>query len=164
MNILDAIILLCLIPAVIQGLRKGFVSQIISITSIIVGVWAAAKFTDAVMDWISKYIEGSEQLMHIAAFAVILVAVILVLSLLGKLIESILKLTLLGWVNRLLGVIFSALKVTLIIGLIFTLINSITLTSGLIGQETIENSVLYTPINNIANTIFPYIKNLLISK
>ena len=162
MNILDAIILLCLIPAVIQGLRKGFISQVTSIISIVVGVWAAANFTGVVVEWISKYFEATEQLIHLAAFAIILVAAILALALVGKLIESILKLTLLGWVNKLLGIIFSALKATLIIGLALSLINSIALISGLITPEIIETSALYEPITNIADTIFPYIKNILI--
>ena len=95
MNILDAIILLCLIPAVIQGLRKGFISQVISILSIVVGVWAAARFTKIVTDWISQYITASEQIIGIVAFALILIGVFLVLGIVGKLLESILKLTLL---------------------------------------------------------------------
>ena len=164
MNILDAIILLCLIPAVIQGLRKGFISQVFSIASIVVGVWAAGKFTDVVMAWISQHFEASEQLAHIASFAVILTVVILGLSLLGKLVESIFKLVLLGWVNKLLGVVFSSLKAILIIGLTLSLINSIAITNGLIDPKIMESSILYGPIKDIADTIFPYIKNILITK
>lgn len=164
MNILDAIILLCLIPAVIQGLRKGFISQVFSVASIVVGVWAAGKFNDVVMDWVSLHFKASEQLIHIVSFAVILIVVILALSLLGKLIESIFKLAMLGWVNKLLGVVFSALKTILIVGLILSLIGSITITSGLITPEVMENSVLYGPIKHTADVIFPYIKNLLTIK
>ena len=61
MNILDAIILICLIPALIQGLRKGFISQAISIVSVVVGIWASARFANLVADWVAQYITASEQ-------------------------------------------------------------------------------------------------------
>lgn len=161
MNILDAIILLCLIPAVIQGLRKGFISQVISILSIVVGVWAAARFTGIVMGWISQYITASEQIIGIIAFVLILIGVFLILGLVGKALESIFKLTLLGWLNKLLGMVFSALKVILIIGLIFISFHTVAVSSGLVNPDILHKSALYGPISDIANSVFPYIKNIL---
>jgi membrane protein required for colicin V production len=164
MNILDAIILLCLIPAVIQGLRKGFISQVISILSIVVGVWAAARFTRIVMGWISQYITASEQIIGIVAFVLILIGVFLILGVVGKVLESILKLTMLGWLNKLLGMVFSTLKVILIIGLIFISFHSIAISSGLVSPGIFHSSTLYGPISDIANSVFPYIKSILTLK
>lgn len=161
MNILDAIILLCLIPAVIQGLRKGFISQVISILSIVVGVWAAARFTRIVMGWISQYITASEQIIGIVAFVLILIGVFLILGVVGKVLESILKLTMLGWLNKLLGMVFSTLKVILIIGLIFISFHSLAISSGLVSPDIFQKSALYAPISDIANSVFPYIKSIL---
>ncbi len=45
MNILDIIILTCFVAAIVQGLRKGFVAQVIAIISIIVGVWLSFRFS-----------------------------------------------------------------------------------------------------------------------
>ena len=164
MNTVDIILLICFIPAIIQGLRKGFIAQAISIVSIVAGIWASARFADMVTAWASQYIAASEQVLKIVAFAIILIAVFVVLGLLGKLLEGVFKLVMLGWVNKLLGVVFSALKTILIAGLILSLIGSITITSGLITPEVMENSVLYGPIKHTADVIFPYIKNLLTIK
>ena len=87
MNIIDAIILICLIPALVQGLRKGFISQAISIISLIVGIWASAHFAGVVTEWISQYITASEQVLNIIAFAVILIIAFVVLGLTGRLLE-----------------------------------------------------------------------------
>ena len=106
MNILDIILLICFIPALIQGIRKGFIAQAISIISIIVGIWTSARFADILGGWIGKYITASEQILKIAAFAIILVAVILALAALGKLLEGMFRLVMLGWLNKLLGVVF----------------------------------------------------------
>jgi len=164
MNILDSIILICLIPAVIQGLRKGFISQAISIVSFIVGIWASARFANIVTAWISQYITASEQILKIVAFALILVVVFIVLGLVGRLLESILNFAFLGWINKLAGVIFSLLKAFLILGLVIIAFNSLNATFGFVKPEVLADSVLYGPLKNIADTVFPYIKNMLTLK
>lgn len=164
MNIIDAIILICLIPALIQGLRKGFISQAVSIVSLVVGIWASAHFAEIVTAWISRYITASEQILKIVAFALILVAVFIALGLIGRLLESILKFAFLGWVNKLLGVVFSLLKAFLIIGLIIILFSSLNSNLGLVKPEILTDSVLYQPMKEMADAVFPFIKNILTLK
>ena len=164
MNILDAIILICLIPAIFQGLRKGFISQAISIISLIAGVWASARFADIVTLWASKYITASEQILKIVAFAIILIVVFIILGLIGRLLESVLKFVFLGWLNRLAGLIFSLMKALLILGLVTIAFSSINDALGLVKPEVISESMLYQPLKDAADTIFPYIKNMLTQK
>jgi membrane protein required for colicin V production len=161
MNILDVIILLALIPAIIQGLRKGFISQAISIISIIAGIWASARFANLVTNWVSQYITASEQILKVIAFALILVIVFIILGLLGKLLESVLKLVMLGWVNKLLGVAFSLMKAVLIIGIVIIAFNALNSSLGIVKPEVINGSVLYEPLKSLADAIFPYIKSML---
>lgn len=161
MNILDIIILLCLVPAIVQGIRKGFISQAISIISIIAGVWASAKFASIVAEWVAQYITASEQVIKIVSFALVLVAVFIVLGLLGKALEGILKLVMLGWLNRLLGVVFSLAKCVLILGLVVLAFNSLNATFGLVKPSVMSDSVLYPVIKDLADAVFPYLKNLL---
>lgn len=40
MNILDIILLLCLIPALFSGLKKGFIAQVIAIIALVLGSFA----------------------------------------------------------------------------------------------------------------------------
>ena len=164
MNILDIIILLCLVPAIVQGLRKGFISQAISIISIIAGMWASAKFADVVADWVSQYITAPEQAIRLTAFAIVLIGAFLLLALIGKALEGILKLVMLGWVNRILGVVFSVAKCVLILGLLVTVFNSLNVTLGLVKPEVLADSILYPYIQEVADFIFPYLKSLLAAK
>jgi membrane protein required for colicin V production len=161
MNILDVIILLALIPAIIQGLRKGFISQAISIISIIAGIWASDRFANLVTNWVSQHITASEQILKVIAFALILVIVFIILGLLGKLLESVLKLVMLGWVNKLLGVVFALLKTGLIVGLVIMLFCSLNNNLHLVSDEILAESVLFTPLKNAAYTVFPYLKSLI---
>ena len=161
MNILDIIILICLIPAIFQGIRKGFISQAISIASVVIGIWSSAKFADIAAQWLAQHITVSEQVHKIVAFAVILVIVFIALGLIGRLLESILNFAFLGWVNKLAGVLFSVLKITLILGLIAVAFNSLNNSFNLVKPEIIADSVLYGPLKELADAIFPYIKNMI---
>ena len=88
MNIVDIILLICFVPAVIQGFRKGFISQIVAIVSIIVGVWVAFRFALDGSQWLAQYIQGSEQMLKLVSFAIIFIAAIVALTLLGRLLEG----------------------------------------------------------------------------
>lgn len=164
MNILDIIILICLVPAIIQGLRKGFISQAISIISLIAGVWASAKFANLVGEWLSQYITASEQVLKVVSFAIILIVVFIILGLIGKVLDKIIRLVMLGWLNKLLGVVFSLAKCLLILGLITLAFNSLNTSFNLVKPEVLSESILYPVIKEITDTVFPYIKSLLTLK
>lgn len=161
MNILDFIILLCFIPAVINGLKKGFIAQVIAIVSLILGAWMSYKFSSSVSTWIGQWIEGSEQILQIISFIIIFIVVIFALYMLGKAIEASIRIIMLGWLNKLLGVIFSILKCMLIIGLLVMAFNAINETFGIVNEGKLAESLLYTPIKNMTYSIFPYIKDML---
>jgi membrane protein required for colicin V production len=163
MNLLDIIILICLILALIHGIIKGFISQAISLISIIVGVWAASHFSDLVYQWLAAHITGSEQTLKIAAFAIIFVIVIVALTLIGKLLEKVIELIMLGWLNRLLGGVFAVAKWLLIMGVITIGFNYLNETFNLVTSETLAQSQLYQMLNDIAGFIFPNPKNLFIA-
>ena len=161
MSILDIILLICFIPALVQGVRKGFIAQAISIASIIVGIWASSRFAEVVSEWLGKYITVSDQVMKVVAFALIFIAVFLVLAAVGKLLEGMFKIVTLGWLNRLAGLVFALLKTSLILGILIMVFTSLNDTFDLVSEATLNESVLYPPFKEAAFKIFPYIKDML---
>ena len=161
MNILDIILLICIIPALIQGFRKGFISQVIAIISLIAGVWLSARFSTSVSAWIAQYIQGSGQILQIVSFLLIFCLVIAGLAAIGKILEGTIKLVMLGWLNRLLGVVFSFLKASLVIGLIIMAFCSLNNTFNLVSEDILNQSVLFPPFRDTAYAVFPYLKDLL---
>lgn len=164
MNILDIIILICFIPALVQGLRKGFISQAISIISILLGVFLSFQCSSSLSGWLAQYIEGSEQILKIVSFALILVGVMAGLAIAGRLLEKFMDFVLLGWVNKLLGIAFSLLKCALIVGLVIMAFNSLNNTFNFISEEELAKSTLYPPLKSLAYTVFPYLKDMLFWK
>jgi len=161
MNVLDIILLICFIPAVIQGIRNGFIAQVISIAALILGVWASARFTPEVSTWLAQYITVSDQVMKVISFTAILLMSFLVLALIGKFLEATFKLVMLGWLNSLLGAVFSLIKAGLVIGLVIMAFCSLNNTFNFVSEEVLNESVLFPPLKKMAYTVFPYLKELL---
>ena len=161
MNILDIILLLCFIPAVISGLRKGFIAQVIAIISLVLGVWLSVKFAVLAGRWLGQWIETSPQLLNGIAFALIFIIVVFALFALGKILEKTIKIIMLGWLNRLLGVLFSMLKCILILGFICIVFESINTRYGIVPASYLDSSLLYGPFRDIAISVFPYFKELI---
>ena len=91
-------------------------------------------------------------------------AVFLALTLAGKALEGLVKVVMLGWLNKLLGVAFSLLKVILAIGLVILLIDTVTHALEIDCSKTTAESLLYNPIKSFADVFFPYIKELIFNK
>ena len=160
----DIIILLCFLPAVISGLMKGFIQQVVALVSLLLGAWLAFKFSNVVGEWLQPYFNVSETVMHVISFAVIMVAVVLVLFVLGKILTGVTKLVMLGWLDRLLGLVFALLLAGLLIGIGIVLFDTVNVKFDLVDEAVLEESVLYGPIRDIAYTVFPYLKELLLKQ
>ncbi len=164
MNIIDIIILLCCVPAVFRGLSKGFIAQVAALVALVLGAWMSFHFSGVVVDWLKPAMDIAPALLQAIAFTLILLAVFIVLTLAGKMLEGIVKIVMLGWLNKLLGVVFALLKVCLAIGLFILLFDSVTSALEIDCSKTIGGSLLYTPVKDFANVVFPYMKELIFNK
>ena len=161
METLDIIILICFIPAIIRGLQKGFIEQAVALVSLILGAWLAFHFSSLVSGWLHPYLDVSESVLNVISFALIVTVVVLLLFLLGKMLTGVVKLVLLGWLDRLLGLAFAILKAGLIIGLAIILFDTLNVKFEFVKPEVLDASVLYNPIKDMSYAIFPYLKELL---
>lgn len=160
----DIIILICFLPAIISGIMKGFIEQAVALVSLILGAWLAFKFSTVVSDWLQPYFNVSETVMNVISFVVIMVAVVLVLFVLGKILTGVTKLVMLGWLDRLLGLVFALLKAGLLIGIAIILFDTLNVKFEFVDEKVLDESVLYAPIRDIAYVIFPYLKELLLKQ
>lgn len=162
MCIFDILILLCLIPALIGGLRNGFIKEAAGIVSIILGAWMAFHFSEPVCEWVSQQFPGaSPTLTHVLGYVVIFIVVLLIFGLVARLLRKIIQFATLGWLDRMLGAIFSIAKAALIIGLLILIFEPFNTTLGIVSDDTLSSSKLYGPVRDAAYKIFPYLKALI---
>ena len=162
MNILDIVLLVCLIPALIQGLRKGFIAQVVSIISLVLGGWLAYKFSAVVTEWLAQWLDITGQALNIISFILIFAVVVTLLFLLGKILEASVKIILLGWLNKLLGLVFALFKYALVIGLLVILFDSINDKFSLVSRSYLDSSFMYSGLKSISYSVFPYLKSLFV--
>jgi membrane protein required for colicin V production len=93
-----------------------------------------------------------------------MVAVVLVLFVLSKILTGVTKLVMLGWLDRLLGLVFALLKAGLLIGIAIILFDTLNVKFEFVEEKVLDESVLYAPIRDIAYVIFPYLKELLLKQ
>lgn len=161
MNTIDIILLVCLFPGVVQGIRKGFISQVISIISVVIGIWASFKFSEIVSTWLSQFLTVSPAMMNIISFIVIFLAVAVALRFVEKAISGIIKFVMLGWADKLLGVGFALLKYLILVSVVVMIFSAANVDRAIVKKEILEESVLYEPIKDFGYTVFPFFKELL---
>lgn len=160
MGTIDIIILACFLPAVVIGLKDGFVRQLVALSALILGLYLSVRFSAPVGQWITERWHLEPFWIKVISFSAIFIAVALVLSLLGKLLEKVLKITMLGWLNRILGLVFAIITTALVLGTIIYVVNSANGMLEFIPEEKIAESRLYKPLLHLVETAFPYLKSL----
>lgn len=140
--IIDIIVVIILILAVIKGFRQGLIVALFSVIAFIIGLAAAMKLSVVAAGYIGKTVTVSDKWLPIIAFAVVFLIVVLLVRLGAKFIQKTVELAMLGWANRLGGIL-------LYIG-IYILILSVLLfftdQMGFIKPETKTESVIYSYI------------------
>ena len=158
MATLDIILLICFIPGIIRGISKGFLEQALSLVGIVLSVWAAFKFSALVCDWLKPYLSLSETTLNVVAFALILVAVCLVVLIVAKLLTKVLEMSMLGWLDKILGLVFALVVNALLLGVFIILFDTLNLKFGFVKPEMLDGSVVYTTLRDFCYLVFPYLK------
>ena len=112
MNWLDIIIIVLIAIPTLIGLRIGIIKAALSLAGVIIGVILAGRFYVALSEQLTFI--PQENLAKIAAFAIILVIVMLVAGILASVLKWLASIVMLGWVNRLGGAVLG-----LVLGAIF---------------------------------------------
>jgi len=157
MNTFDIIIAALLLFGFVRGLMKGLFVEIASLVALIAGVYGAIHFSYFLGEWLKNSVSWDEKYITLAAFAGTFVIIIIVIALLGKILTKIADFASLGILNKILGGVFGALKIGLILSVIFIFFGKINDTIPFIKKELLDQSILYKPVKVIAPTIFPSI-------
>lgn len=103
---IDIIFIIVMIAACIKGYKKGLIIALFSIVAFIIGLAAALKLSAVVASWLGSNANISAKWLPFISFAVVFLGVVLLVNWGGKLIEKTFEMALLGWVNRIGGIIF----------------------------------------------------------
>jgi len=112
MNWLDIAIIVVIAISTLIGLKAGLIKIVLSLAGLIIGVILAGRYYQVLAGQLSFIPQTS--VAKIVAFAIILIGVMIIASILASLFKWAASITMLGWVNRLGGAVFG-----LVLGAIF---------------------------------------------
>ena len=161
MNLVDIVILILFVPAIIRGVSKGFVQQAMALAALVLSIWAAFRFYQPLVAWLRPYIGVEDAVLKVIAFALILIAVIVVTNLIARLLARILRFALLGWLDKLLGIVFALGIALVLIGLLAVAMHTLNHRFQLVNSPVFAESVLYNALLDAAYSLFPSLKHFL---
>ena len=137
--IIDIVYISLLALAVFRGLRKGFVVAVFSFFAVIIGLAAALKLSVVVAGWLGTNINVNARFLPVLAFILVMLGVAWLVRFCGLLIQKALQIAMLGFINRLAGVILYALLYTILFSVLLFYAEKI----NLLQQDTIAASHCY---------------------
>ncbi len=112
--LIDAVFALFLVLACIKGYRKGLIVALFSVFAFIIGLAAALKLSSVVAARLSTSITASGKWLPLISFISVFLIVVLLVNLAGSIIQKSVEAIMLGWVNRLGGVLVYLLMYSII--------------------------------------------------
>jgi len=100
MNWLDIVIIIAALLLGFVGLRQGIIRTVFGIAGLIGGIILAGRYYGALAGVLSP---GGAIWASVAAYAIILIATLVVAGLVGHFIAKLVSLAALGWLDRLIG-------------------------------------------------------------
>jgi membrane protein required for colicin V production len=161
--ILDLVFAVVLILAILKGYQRGLIVGLFSLIAVIIGLAAAIKLSAVVAGYIGKAVKVSEEWLPLISFAVVFLVVILLIRLGAKAIESAIEVALLGWVNKLGGIILYVAIYTIVFSVLIFYAEQM----KLIQPETIDKSLTYSFVQswgpkaiNAFGSVIPIFKDM----
>lgn len=157
MNLLDLIIALVLALGAIRGFRKGFFHEVASLAALVAGVFLAILVASIMGRILDNLFSWNIQLVQIITFFIVFLVVAGFIRLLGKMLTGLFKALMLGFINKLAGILAALVKWGLILAIAFMLIDYFDSANALISEERRSGSILYPLLEQLYLHITGYL-------
>lgn len=139
---IDILLIVLLILAIIKGYQRGLIVGVFSFVAVIIGLAAAMKLSTVAAGYIGTAIKISDAWLPVISFAVVFIVVVLLIRLGANLIQKTVEISMLGWVNRLGGILLYIAIYVLVFSVILFYAGQV----NLLQPATTGNSTSYSYI------------------
>lgn len=159
---IDSIAVVLIIFAIIKGFRRGLVIAVFSFLAFIIGLAAALKLSAAVAEYLGTNTNISQRFLPILAFILVFLIVAFLVRLGAKAIESALRLAMLGWLNKIGGIVFYLLLYFFIFSIILFYATQLHIIKPQAEQTSVTYPIVYPMapvIMDALGSVIPLFKN-----
>jgi membrane protein required for colicin V production len=154
MNIIDIILIIPLLWFAYKGFANGLVLELASILALLLGIYLSVQFSA----YVGSKVGLNGKYAALLAFIVTFIAVVILVQLLARLIDKVFKLTAIGLLNKIGGILFGILKIALILSILLYLIDKLDTKRLIISDKNRNESKLIQPIEKIAPALYSEFK------
>jgi membrane protein required for colicin V production len=144
---IDIVLGLLILLGAYHGYKAGFLLELFSLVAIVLGVLAGFKFMGWAMVVLGEKVDINKNVLPYVAFAVVFVAVVIVVNLLGKLIKASVGNTFLGPIDDVGGAVVGLIRTTFVFSIALWIVDSLKL--SFISEWT-KDSWLYPMVADVA--------------
>jgi membrane protein required for colicin V production len=123
MNTFDIVVIVVVAFCLIRGAYKGIVGEVSGIIGIVAGFYGAQTYYPLIAVYGQEWI-ANVPIRNLMAFFVLFCAILIGVHLISMLIQKLLKLVFLGWVDRGFGLVFGTLKGVLFVTVFFIMVTT----------------------------------------
>jgi len=110
LKLFDIFLLILLAWGGYSGFKKGLVLEIFSIGALVLGVLGSIRLLDGAVEFCKRWYHDQDGLLPYVVFVCLFVIILITITLVGKFFKALIKPTLLGSLDRLLGSLLGILK------------------------------------------------------
>ncbi len=156
MNYIDIIIVVPIIWGGYIGYKKGLIIEVVSLVALGFGIWGGIHFSDLIGDLLQEKIQS--KYVSLTAFVITFAVIVMTIYFLGKMLEKLVNLVQMKFLNKLAGVFFGIGKVALVISVLVMIINSYDKNNNMLPKQTKDSSLLYHSVEQISLNMIPPIE------
>lgn len=156
MSIFDIVVVIALIYAVIRGYLNGFILELASLMALVFGILGAiliSSWTETLLKrwWNWEYI-------GIIAFLITFISILIGASILARSLSDKVNQSAVHFLNRVAGSLFAVFKTAFILSIIVAFLQFFDWEEQIIPPSQKRQSKLYTPLKELAPSVFPYLR------
>lgn len=153
MNILDIVFIIPIVWLAYVGFKKGLVVELSSLVALLLGVFVSLYFSDVTAEFLKETFGLKTKYLSLISFIATFVLVVVAVNLIGKLVEKLVDIVALGFLNKSTGGVFGILKAAVLLSFVLFFIEKADKKKVIISEDLSENSLFYPYIQPIATTL-----------
>jgi membrane protein required for colicin V production len=117
----DLVVVFIVLFFMVRGLWIGFMRQLAAFFALVGGYYLAGQYAARILPFTERFVDNPK-LTFWVSFAIIFLVAAMVFTLIGKVLHRVMQITLLGWLDRLSGMILGGAKAVVVASLLYMIL------------------------------------------
>lgn len=153
MGVLDIVFIIPIVWLAYKGFEKGLIIELATLFALLLGIFVSLYFSDVTAEFLRESFGMKTKYLSLISFIVTFVLVVIAVNLIGKLIEKLVNVAALGFINKAFGGLFGVLKAVIFLSFIIFFIEKVDKKKVILTEEFTSNSLFYPYIKPWAITL-----------